>query len=448
VIPTTTTLRRSARTVPPKPKTVRVAIYTRKSTEDGLDQEFNSLDAQRQAVEAYVESQRGQGWVTLTEHYDDGGFSGATTERPAFQRLLKDVEDGKVDAVAVYKIDRLSRSLLDFTLLMQLFERKGVTFLSVTQQFSTATSVGRMTLNLLATFAQFERETIAERTRDKMAASRRRGLWVGGRPILGYDVVDKHLVVNPLEAERVRAMFAMYLERGSLLAVVEELRRRGWKNKTWVNQQGATVEGLFFNKTTLRYSLTNPLYIGQIRLRDEQFSGAHEAIIEEGVWHAVQARIQSPPLHRAGVTRNRWDVLLQGLVRCGACGGRMTHHYSSRGTRRYSYYVCSTAQKHGAAICRGSRIATAELDRFVERRLRASRASGGDEGVAVADAEDLQRSQAHVDAVWGTLSPRDRPKLVNHLIEEVVFDARNDDVSITYRPNGLETWMEVIRSPP
>ena len=443
----TTTLRRSARAAPPKSSTVRVAIYTRKSTDDGLDQEFNSLDAQRQAVEAYVQSQRGQGWVALPEHFDDGGYSGATTDRPAFQRLLKDVEDGKVDAVAVYKIDRLSRSLLDFTQLMQLFERRGVTFLSVTQQFSTGTSVGRMTLHLLATFAQFERETISERTRDKMAASRRRGLWVGGRPILGYDVVDKRLVVNASEAERVRAIFATYLERGALLAVVEELRRRGWKNKTWVNRKGATVEGLPFNKSTLRYSLTNPLYIGQVSLREEQFSGAHEAIIEESVWNAVQARMKAPSVRRAGETRNRWNVLLQGIVRCGMCAGRMTHHYCSRGTRRYSYYVCSTAQKHGAASCRGSRIAAAELDRFVVERLRASRAVGGDDGAAAASSEEMEASRARVDALWDALDPKDRPRLVRHLIEEVVYDARSEDVSITYRPHGLDAWIDADRSP-
>ncbi len=199
--------------------TLRVAIYTRKSTEEGLEGEFNSLDAQRQAVEAYIVSQRGEGWVALPERYDDGGFTGANTDRPAFRRLLRDVREGKAQSVAVYKIDRLSRSLSDFAKIMDLFERHGVTFVSVTQQFNTTSSMGQLMLNILMSFAQFERETIAERTRDKMAATRRRGLWTGGQPVLGYDVRDKRMVLNEEEAEQVRTVFELYLARGSFLAV-------------------------------------------------------------------------------------------------------------------------------------------------------------------------------------------------------------------------------------
>jgi len=362
--------RRSGGTAAPL-TTKRVAIYTRKSTEEGLDQEFNSLDAQRQAVEAYIQSQRGQGWAALPERYDDGGFTGANTARPAFQRLLNEVNAGSVDVIAVYKIDRLSRSLLDFTQLMRLFEEKGVEFVSVTQQFSTSTSVGRMTLNLLATFAQFERETISERTRDKIAATRRRGLWTGGRPVLGYDVVDKKLVVNPSEAERVRTIYGLYGECGSVQQVLDEMRRRGWTNKTWKNKAGKHVHGKAFDKFSLRRLLTNPLYRGRIPLGREAYDGAHEAIVDAATWEAVQGKLKTPARDGAVAARNKWSVLLKGLVRCGVCGAAMTHQYASRGCRRYSYYVCSKQQKEGAAACPRSRIAVGKLDSFVVERIRA-----------------------------------------------------------------------------
>ena len=221
----------------------RVAIYTRKSVSEGLDQAFNSLDAQREAVEGYVRSQEGAGWRALPERYDDGGYSGATTDRPAFQRLVADIAARRVDVVAVYRLDRLSRSLVDFAGLMRDFEERGVAFVSVTERFDTSTPMGRMVLNLLATFAQFERETIAQRTRDKVGASRRRGMWTGGRPVLGYDVVDKRLVVNPREADEVRRIFDLYLDLGGVTAVVEELRLLGLTNKRWTTRSGAEQGG-------------------------------------------------------------------------------------------------------------------------------------------------------------------------------------------------------------
>jgi len=221
-------------------KAVRCAVYTRKSTEEGLEQEFNSLDAQRESGEAFVKSQAGEGWVLLADRYDDGGYTGGNTDRPALRRLMADIAAGKVDAVVVYKVDRLSRSLLDFAGMMQTFETHGVSFVSVTQQFNTATSMGRLVLNVLLSFAQFEREMISERTRDKIAATRRKGKWAGGHPILGYDI-DRNglkLKVNPTEAEKVRAVFRMYLEHESLLPVVQELDRRGWTNKRWKTRKG------------------------------------------------------------------------------------------------------------------------------------------------------------------------------------------------------------------
>jgi site-specific DNA recombinase len=233
------------RNKPAAAKQVRCAIYTRKSSEEGLDQAFNSLHAQREAAEAFIASQRHEGWVCLPERYDDGGYSGGNTERPALRRLMADIEAGKVDAVVVYKVDRLSRSLLDFARLMGTFERHNVSFVSVTQQFNTAHSMGRLTLNILLSFAQFERELVSERTRDKIAATRRKGKWSGGRPILGYDVDRERmrLVVNPAEAERVREIVALYLRTQSLLATARELNRRGWTTKKWTSRDGRPMGG-------------------------------------------------------------------------------------------------------------------------------------------------------------------------------------------------------------
>jgi len=249
-------------------KTVRCAIYTRKSTEEGLEQEYNSLDAQRDAGEAYIKSQQHEGWVCLPSQYDDGGFTGANMDRPAMRRLLADIEAGKIDCVVVYKVDRLSRSLLDFARIMETFDRQNVSFVSVTQAFNTASSMGRLILNVLLSFAQFEREMISERTRDKIAATRRKGKWSGGMPILGYTVVQTKLVVDEDEAERVRQIFQMYLKFQSLLAVVKELNSRGGRTKRWTTRKGSVRGGRLFNKNSLYQLVTNIYYIGKVIYRD------------------------------------------------------------------------------------------------------------------------------------------------------------------------------------
>ena len=306
----TATSRRRGTSSPQKPATVRVAVYCRVSTDDRLDMEFNSLDAQRQAVEAYVESQRGEGWVALRERYTDGGYTGANTQRPAFERLLNDVETGKVDCVAVYKIDRLSRSLVDFARIMDLFERSGVSFLSVTQQFTTTSSMGRLTLNILMSFAEFERQTIAERTRDKMAAARKKGLWTGGVPPLGYRVENKRLVLNEQEAEVIREIFQLYLDVGSAFAVAGELNRRGWKTKT----------GRVFDRHSVQRILTNPLYAGKVRSEGQLYDGAHEATVDQETWEAVERNLKRSGKRRGGRLGAKSGAFLGGLVRCGVCG--------------------------------------------------------------------------------------------------------------------------------
>jgi site-specific DNA recombinase len=269
-----------------KAQTVRCAIYTRKSTEEGLDQEFNSLDAQREAAEAYIASQQREGWLCLPQRYDDGGYTGGNMDRPALQQLLADIAAQKINCILVYKVDRLSRSLLDFVRIMEIFEAQHVSFVSITQSFSTATSMGRLVLNVLLSFAQFERELISERTRAKIAAARRKGKWVGGMPLLGYDVDPRgsKLVVNQEEAVRVRAIFALYLEYQALRPVVEELQRRGWRTKHWQTRKGHCRGGLPFTKNRLRKLLCNAAYIGKVRYKQELHAGEHEAIIDIGLW--------------------------------------------------------------------------------------------------------------------------------------------------------------------
>src|SRR5881394_1291309 len=274
---------------------VRCAIYTRKSTEEGLDQEFNSLHAQRESAEAYIASQKEAGWKLVPDRYDDGGFSGGNLERPALRRLLDDVEARRVDCVLVYKVDRLSRSLLDFARLIDRFDQRSVTFVSVTQQFNTTSSLGRLTLNILLSFAQFEREIIGERTRDKMSAARRKGKWVGGTPVLGYDVdpAGGRLIVNEAEAGRVRRIFGLFVQHRSLADVVTELTRRRWKTKSRTSQNGMAHAGRPFAKASLGRLLTNAVYAGNVEHRGVIYPGEHPSIIKPSVWEEVNAELRA-----------------------------------------------------------------------------------------------------------------------------------------------------------
>jgi DNA invertase Pin-like site-specific DNA recombinase len=276
-----------------EPRSLRCAIYTRKSTQEGLNQEFNTLEAQREAAEAYIRSQRHTGWTATGESYDDGGYTGANLERPALRKLLSDIAGGKIDCVLVYKVDRLSRSLLDFARLMETFERHKVSLVSITQPLNTTSSLGRLTLNILLSFAQFEREMIADRTRDKMAAARRKGKWVGGRPALGYDIAagGGKLLVNTEEAGRVRAIFALYLQHRSLAAVLAEIETRRWTTKGWTTQDGKEHLGRPFTKGTLERLLKNVLYRGQVSHQQEVYPGEQPAIVEQALWERANQKL-------------------------------------------------------------------------------------------------------------------------------------------------------------
>ncbi|MFN4261611.1 MAG: recombinase family protein [Gemmataceae bacterium] len=365
----------------PGVRAVRCAVYTRKSTEEGLEQEFNSLDAQRESGEASIRSQVGEGWTPLALRYDDGGFTGGNMDRPALRRLMADIEAGKIDAVVVYKVDRLSRSLLDFARIMEIFDSSKVSFVSVTQQFHTGSSMSRLVLNVLLSFAQFEREIISERTRDKIAAARRKGKWAGGHPILGYDVDPQgfKLVVNAEEAERVRAIFQMYLKSDGLLKVVAELERRSWPNKRWTTRKGKERGGRPFDKNSLWHLLTNVAYTGKVRYKDEVHDGEHQAVIDPDVWQRVQVKLQRNGRTGGTMVRNQFGAVLKGLMSCVPCGASMTPTHSTRGgTVRYRYYVCSSAQKRGWDTCPTKSIPAVEVERYVVTQIAAI---GRDPGV-------------------------------------------------------------------
>ena len=321
------------------PPTLRCAIYTRKSSEEGLEQEFNSLDAQREACEAYIKSQAGEGWRALDTPYDDGGFSGGSMERPALKRLLMDIEDSKVDVTVVYKVDRLTRSLTDFGRIVDIFETNKVSFVSVTQAFNTTTSMGRLTLNVLLSFAQFEREVTGERIRDKIAASRKKGMWMGGNPPLGYDVRGKKLISNYEEAERVRLIFKRYLELGSVAELAHDLKRRGIKSKAWKTQKGAIKGGAPFSRGALYALFKNRTYLGQVTHNGDSYEGEHEAILTQALWSQVQALLSANRRKRLTAPSKGGVSLLKGLLFDDQGNPMSPAHAKKKSGTRYRYYV-------------------------------------------------------------------------------------------------------------
>jgi len=316
----------------------RCAIYTRKSSEEGLEQNFNSLHAQRQACEAFVKSQAGEGWRLVKTGYDDGGFSGATMERPALKALLAHVKEKRIDVVVVYKVDRLTRSLADFAKIVEIFDAHGVSFVAVTQQFNTTTSMGRLTLNVLLSFAQFEREVTGERIRDKIAASKQKGMWMGGTPPLGYDLGDRRLVVNKAEAETVRLIFRLYIELRAVHRVREELDRRLIVSKQWVSRGNVRHGGFPFGRGALYHLLANPIYVGEIRHKSITYPGQHEAIVEGTTWQRVQEMLSQKAAHPRGQTVRRSPGLLMGKL-FDESGEPLYSCWAKKGQRRYQYFV-------------------------------------------------------------------------------------------------------------
>ncbi|HYF08839.1 MAG TPA: recombinase family protein, partial [Acetobacteraceae bacterium] len=382
---------------------LRCAVYTRKSSEEGLEQEFNSLDAQREACEAYIASQRAEGWVLVRERYDDGGVSGGTLERPALQRLLADIRAGLVDVVVVYKIDRLSRSLMDFARLVDLFEAHDVTFVSVTQAFNTTSSMGRLTLNVLLSFAQFEREVIGERIRDKVAASRARGLWMGGWAPLGYDVRDRRLVVNEAEAALVRQIVGRFVRLGSATKLVGELRASGAVNK----------RGKPFDKGQIYKLLHNRVYVGEAVHKGTSYPGEHEAIMARELWDRAQAILAESPRTRAGTSRAQTPALLKGLI-FGPGGHAMSPTHTRRRGRLYRYYVSQAVLKGIRDACPVGRVPAGEVEAAVVAQVRAllqtpeivarTWRAAREAGSTISEGE-VRAALANLDGLWEELFP-------------------------------------------
>ena len=452
-------------------KPMRCAIYTRKSTEEGLNQEFNSLDAQRESAEAYIASQQAEGWVCLPERFDDGGCTGANLDRPALQRLLAAIAAGQVDSVVVYKVDRFSRSLLDFARLMETFEKHNVAFVSVTQQFNTATSMGRLILHVLLSFAQFERELIAERTRDKVAATRRKGKWSGGRPLLGYDVdpCDRKLVVNKAEAVRVRAIFELFLKHEALAPVVRELNRRRWVHKRWTNRAGHCRGGQPFTKVSLDRLLRNVVYVGQVRYQDEVHPGEHPALVTAEVFQRVQALLHRNGRRGRTAVRSQHAAPLRGLVRCVSCGCAMVPAHTRRQNgKHYGYYVCGAAQKRGWNTCPSKSVSAAALEAVVVGQigslsrdpdtLRAllTHGSSSDHAPECAERADcnghtnrarfpenqVAAALAAWAMVWGTMPPAEQARLIPSLVERIDYDGAAGQVAVTFHVCGIHLLAE------
>ncbi|MBI5788790.1 MAG: recombinase family protein [Candidatus Schekmanbacteria bacterium] len=497
---------------------IRCGIYTRKSTEEGLDSDFNSLDAQRESAEAYIQSQKSEGWIALPDRYDDGGFSGGNMERPALGHLLEDIQAGKIDCVVVYKVDRLSRSLIDFSKIIDVLDKNNVSFVSVTQQFNTSNSMGRLTLNILLSFAQFEREIIAERTRDKMCAARRKGKWIGGYPMLGYDIDPKlkKQVVNPEEAACVREIFRLYTQHQSLTKVAQELNSHGWTTKSWISRNERQHHGKPFTKTNLHSLLTNVIYLGKIEHQGELYQGEHEAIIDEAVWIQVQQIMQGNSNNHGHEQRNKHNALLRGLLVCGSCGKSLNHTYTKRSYNLYRYYVCATAQKLGYKACATKSVSAKSIEDFVVQQIKkignspaiiqatakklkdeltsqitsleneanylrkeltmlkrqAKKTSNGNGGEILDNTADrinlcekrlseinrqqlllanakigekeLKKALGLFDPLWDVLYTQEQTRILNLLIEKVVYDGEKETVTINFHPLGIKALADEV----
>lgn len=432
-------------------KRLRCAVYTRKSTEEGLDQEYNSIDAQRDAGHAYIASQRAEGWMAVNDDYDDPAFSGGNMERPALLRLLADIEAKKIDIVVVYKIDRLTRSLADFSRMIEVFERHKVAFVSVTQQFNTTTSMGRLMLNVLLSFAQFEREVTGERIRDKITASKRKGMWMGGVPPLGYDVANRRLIKNEKEAKIVRHIFERFVELGSSSLLVKELRMDGVTSKTWKTQEGRMRVGKLADKNLIYKMLNNRIYLGEIRHREQWYPGEHEPIIEHSVWNAVQSILDENPRVRGNNTRAKIPFLLKGIIE-GIDGRALTPWFTRKKNGRiYRYYLPTRENKEYTGASGLPRLPAAEIEATVLEQMRrvlrapAMVANVVDKALqqdSALDEAQVTVAMTRLETIWDQLFPAEQQRIARLLIEKVIVSHR--DIEVRFRGNGIDVLAKEI----
>ena len=482
----------------------RCVVYTRKSHEEGLDQDFNSLDAQREAAEAYISSQKAEGWTVLEDRYDDGGFSGASMERPALKRLLRDVETGFIDMVVIYRVDRLSRSILDFAKIVDVLEKHGASFVSVKEQLNTSTPTGRLQLHMIISFAEFERAIIAERIRDKIGAAKRKGKYTGGMPVLGYDVdrEARRLVVNGTEAELVRRIFKHFRTLRSTTELAKELNEQGCTTKEWTTKKGLARPGKPWNKGLIHSVLTNRKYIGQVEHKGNVYPGEHDAVVTQKLWDDVHRILSEQHRSRGNGTRSKTQALLKGLVRCVHCDAAMGPTFSTKGGKRYRYYLCGKASKNGYGTCPVRSVAAGELEdavigqlravfrtpEVVARTFRAARlrereeidrlksqkkelerqvrklSTTPDSMLGIADAKDrldqvssdLRRLETDhvterdvIDAlerlgpIWTELFPAEQARIVQLLVERI--DVREDGLELRLRTDGLRSLVTELQ---
>ena len=429
-------------------KILRCAVYTRKSTEDGLEQEFNSLDAQYEACTAYALSQRHEGWVLVTDRYDDGGFSGGNMERPGLKRLLADIAARKVDIVLLYKIDRLTRSLTDFSKIVEVMDNAGASFVSITQSFNTTTSMGRLTLNMLLSFAQFEREVTGERIRDKIAASKKKGMWMGGPVPLGYEVRDRKLVVKEDEAAQVRHIMARYLELGSVPALVDELEHQGLRTKVQRRASGPHRGGCVYRRGTLYHLLSNRIYRGLIVHKGKAYPGEHEAIVDEQLWDKVQAMLATNASGTSRRLKHQQPSLLIGKVVDGE-GREMSPSHASKSSRRYRYYATRPDQLDGT---RAWRVSAQDLEHVVCSSI-AGKLTGRQFVMALSGSrevkpEELLRAGEEGDLAAATLrsgKPHAKAELIGVIVRQVrLFEER---VEVEINDNALGERLGLASEP-
>lgn len=428
----------------------RCAVYCRVSTDERLDQSFNSIDAQREAGQAFIASQRTEGWIPVVDDYDDGGFSGGNMDRPALKRLLADIDAGKVDIVVVYKIDRLTRNLTDFSKMVELFDQRGVSFSAVTQQINSATSMGRLMLNILLSFAQFEREVTGERIRDKIAASKAKGMWMGGTPPLGYDVENRQLVINQAEAETVRGIWRRFVELRSTTELARELNRQGVTTKAWTTVDGTFRPGRPITKQNLYKTLRNPLYLGMISHKAKTYPGQHEPILNQALWDQAQAILAVESGLRASQTMTRHDneSILRGLL-FAPNGDRMLPTATKKKTgKRYRYYLPYSDKKLGRGTNPFGIVPAEQIEALVMEQIKSAlQAPEMIQAVwdevqkldATAQEPFVVLAMRNLSAVWNELFPEERCRLVRLLIAKVQL--RDEGIDIEWYSTGWSALM-------
>jgi site-specific DNA recombinase len=420
---------------------LRCAVYTRKSSEEGLDMEFNSLEAQREACEAYIVSQRAEGWTLVPDRYDDGGISGGTLERPALKRLLADIEAGKLDIVLVYKIDRLSRSMLDFLKLVETFDGRDVTFVSITQSFDTRSPMGRLMLNVLLSFGQFEREVTGERIRDKVAASRKKGMWMGGWTPLGYEVQNRKLMIHEADAATVRGIFKRFLVLKSATLLARELVLKGSTNRY----------GHLLDKGVLYKLLNNRVYIGEAVHKGTSYPGEHQAIIDRKLWEQVHAMMKDSPRKRAAGARAQTPAILKGLL-FGPDGAAMSPTHTRKAGKLYRYYISQSVVKRGTDACLVRQVPAAEIERIVIEQIRslllspevivATWRAAQKAGTSLSE-NDIRSALVEFEPLWAELFPAEQSRIVELLVERV--DVSPTGIDLRLRVDGLTSLCNDLR---